>query len=72
MADLPAEQITPAKPFHTCGLDLPGPIYTKPGVKSYIAIFVCWTDCWSDEGSMFFGAQEIHCKTSFAYEDPQW
>ena len=42
MADLPAERITPAKPFETCGLDLAGPIYTKPGVKTYIAIFVCF------------------------------
>ena len=40
MADLPAERITPEKPFQTCGLDLAGPIYTKPGVKTYIAIFV--------------------------------
>ena len=42
MADLPAERITPAKPFEMCGLDLAGPIYTKPGVKTYIAIFVCF------------------------------
>ena len=41
MADLPAERITPAKAFQTCGLDLAGPIYTKPKVKTYIAIFVC-------------------------------
>ena len=42
MADLPAERITPANPFEICGLDLAGPIYTKPGVKTYIAIFVCF------------------------------
>ena len=42
MADLPAERITPANPFEICGLDLAGPIYTKPGVKTYIAISVCF------------------------------
>ena len=42
MADLPADRITPVKTFETCSMDLAGPIYTKPGVKTYIAIFVCF------------------------------
>ena len=42
MADLPMERITVAKPFQTVGLDLAGPIFTKPKVKTYIAVFVCF------------------------------
>ena len=39
MADLPTER-TPAELFQEGGLDLAGPIYTKPGVKTHFAIFV--------------------------------
>ena len=42
MADLPMERITVAKLFQTVGLDLAGPIFTKPKVKTYIAVFVCF------------------------------
>ena len=70
MADLPAERITPAKTFEICGLDLAGPIYTKLGVKSYIAIFVCFVIkavhielVTSNEGFMCFGYSEIHFQT---------
>ena len=42
MANLPMERITVAKPFQTVGLDLAGPIFTKPKVKTYIAVFVCF------------------------------
>ena len=39
MADIPAERITSAKQFETCGLDLAGPIYTKPRVHRQIRLF---------------------------------
>ena len=42
MADLPMERITVAKSFQTVGLDLAGPIFTKPKVKTYIAVIVCF------------------------------
>ena len=42
MADLPAGRLTASKPFQVTGLDLAGPIFTKPKVKTYIAIFICF------------------------------
>ena len=46
MADLPAERVTPSRPFSQCGLDFAGPIITKiPGMngqKRYVAVFVCF------------------------------
>ena len=45
IADLPAETITPAKPFSLCGLDLAGPFITKlhesedqKGTFSYLCV----------------------------------
>ena len=46
MADLPAERVTPVRPFSLCGLDFAGPFITKlpecEGQKRYIALFVCF------------------------------
>ena len=71
LADLPAERLTPAEPFQTCGLDLAGPVYNKPGVKTYIAIFVCFvtkavniglvTDLTKE--SCIFAIQRFHLQT---------
>ena len=45
MADLPAERVTPARPFSNCGIDFAGPFTIKnksqKTEKIYIAIFVC-------------------------------
>ena len=43
MADLPSERITPSKPFTYTGLDFAGPIITEPDIKTYIAVFVCFS-----------------------------
>lgn len=49
MADLPADRITPSRPFSVTGIDYAGPILVKSGstrkaqlVKSYFCIFVCF------------------------------
>ena len=48
MGCLPAERITPARPFERCGVDFCGPIFTylkirgKQPYKCYIAIFICF------------------------------
>ena len=46
MADLPAERVTPARPFSLCGLDFAGPFITKlpesEVQKRYIALIVCF------------------------------
>lgn len=48
MADLPAERVTPTRPFLACGVDYAGPFYIKEGnyrsrrlIKTYLCIFVC-------------------------------
>ena len=79
MAGLLAERLTPAKPFELCGLDLAGPIYTKPGVKTYIAISVSFVIKAvhielvnrSNEGIMHFCHQEIHLETRSTKEVSQ-
>ena len=43
MADLPSERVTPSKPFVNIGIDLAGPIITKPDNKTWIAVFVCFS-----------------------------
>ncbi|GFY75037.1 integrase catalytic domain-containing protein [Trichonephila inaurata madagascariensis] len=50
MGDLPKDRITPSRPFEKVGLDFAGPILTKPNlkrskviIKSYIAIFICFS-----------------------------
>ena len=43
MADLPAERIIESRPFTNTGIDLAGPLTTKPDNKTYIAVFVCFT-----------------------------
>ena len=43
MADLPAERITESRPFTNTGIDIAGPLTTKPDNKTYIAVFVCFT-----------------------------
>ena len=46
MEDLPAERVTPTRPFSQCGLDFASPVWTKIGgatsQKRYIAFFVCF------------------------------
>ena len=46
MEDLPAERVTPTRPFSQCGLDFGSPVWTKIGgatsQKRYIALFVCF------------------------------
>ncbi|CAL1288082.1 unnamed protein product, partial [Larinioides sclopetarius] len=50
MGDLPRDRITPSRPFEKTGIDFAGPILTKPNlkrskvvIKSYIAIFICFS-----------------------------
>ncbi|GFX98650.1 uncharacterized protein TNCV_1502281 [Trichonephila clavipes] len=50
MGDLPQDRIVPSRPFEKVGLDYAGPIITKPNLKrskvtlkSYIAIFICFS-----------------------------
>ncbi|XP_054709171.1 uncharacterized protein LOC129218872 [Uloborus diversus] len=50
MGNLPKERVIPARAFSKCGLDFAGPVITKPNLKrskvtlkSYIALFVCFT-----------------------------
>ncbi|GFT00267.1 uncharacterized protein TNCV_2738321 [Trichonephila clavipes] len=50
MGDLPRDRIVPSRPFEKVGLDYAGPIITKPNLKgsrvtlkSYIAIFICFS-----------------------------
>ena len=40
---LPAEIITKSRPLTSTGIDLAGPLITKPDNKTYIAVFVCFT-----------------------------
>ncbi|CAK9796733.1 hypothetical protein ANTQUA_LOCUS865 [Anthophora quadrimaculata] len=48
MGDLPAARVTPARPFHTCGVDYAGPILIKDRIRSkislkaYLCIFICF------------------------------
>ncbi|CAK9800717.1 hypothetical protein ANTPLA_LOCUS7241 [Anthophora plagiata] len=48
MGQLPANRVTPARPFSTCGVDFAGPFITKDRtrskvtLKSYACIFVCF------------------------------
>ncbi|CAK9811776.1 hypothetical protein ANTQUA_LOCUS6957, partial [Anthophora quadrimaculata] len=48
MGDLPAARVTPARPFHTCGVDYAGPmlikdrIRSKISLKAYLCIFICF------------------------------
>lgn len=49
MGDLPADRITPSRPFFNCGVDFAGPIVTllnkgrgRKTTKSYIALFICF------------------------------
>ncbi|XP_076660770.1 uncharacterized protein LOC143364165 [Halictus rubicundus] len=47
MGNLPADRVTPARPFHTCGVDSAGPLIvvdrgrSRTARKAYICIFVC-------------------------------
>ncbi|XP_011690980.1 PREDICTED: uncharacterized protein LOC105451945 [Wasmannia auropunctata] len=50
MGDLPADRVTPMRPFYNCGVDFAGPITTllnkgrgRKTIKSYIALFVCFS-----------------------------
>ncbi|XP_049305956.1 uncharacterized protein LOC125776615 [Bactrocera dorsalis] len=49
MGNLPSERLRALRPFLICGVDFCGPIYTtlkirgRPPVKTYIAVFVCFT-----------------------------
>nr|XP_042896709.1 uncharacterized protein LOC122269122 [Parasteatoda tepidariorum] len=50
MGNLPKDRIVPSRPFDKVGLDFAGPILTKPNlkrskvvIKSYIAIFICFS-----------------------------
>ena len=43
MAHLPSERVTPTKPFVNVGIDLAGPIITKPDNKTRVAVFVCFS-----------------------------
>ncbi|GBM01529.1 hypothetical protein AVEN_202404-1 [Araneus ventricosus] len=50
MGDLPRDRIVPSRPFDKVGIDFAGPIITKPNlkrskitIKSYIAIFICFS-----------------------------
>lgn len=50
MGELPADRVTPARPFSKVGLDYCGPFYVKEKkhrnwnrIKIYVAIFVCFT-----------------------------
>ncbi|XP_055924888.1 uncharacterized protein LOC129956901 [Argiope bruennichi] len=50
MGDLPRDRVIPSRPFEKVGLDFAGPIITKPNLKrsrvtlkSYIAIFICFS-----------------------------
>ena len=43
MADLPAETIIESRLFTSTGIDLAGPLTTKPDNKTYIAVFACFT-----------------------------
>ncbi|XP_037931036.1 uncharacterized protein LOC119665854 [Teleopsis dalmanni] len=49
MGNLPIDQVTATRPFLISGVDFCGPMYTtlkirgRPPVKTYIAIFVCFT-----------------------------
>ncbi|KAG8173850.1 hypothetical protein JTE90_001688, partial [Oedothorax gibbosus] len=45
-APLPADRLTPCKPFDTTGIDFAGPVYVRGAnvpKKSYIALFTCST-----------------------------
>ncbi|XP_076377783.1 uncharacterized protein LOC143259436 [Megalopta genalis] len=48
MGELPAARVTPARAFHTCGIDYAGPFLTKERTrskvttKSYLCVFVCF------------------------------
>jgi len=45
-APLPADRVTPQKPFRVTGMDFAGPLYVKVGnrvTKGYIAFFTCAT-----------------------------
>ncbi|XP_018374629.1 PREDICTED: uncharacterized protein LOC108768626 [Trachymyrmex cornetzi] len=49
MGDLPADRVTPTRPFSSCGVDFAGPLITllnkgreRKTAKSYIALFVCF------------------------------
>ncbi len=45
MADLPADRVTPSRPFHNSGIDFAGPFSVKSGdnetKKVYVALFIC-------------------------------
>jgi hypothetical protein len=47
MSDLPAERVTPSRPFTHTGLDFGGPFVVKTGLRStgkaYLALFVCFS-----------------------------
>lgn len=49
MGDLPANRVTPMRPFFNCGIDFASPIITllnkgrgRKTIKSYIALFICF------------------------------
>ncbi|XP_043257974.1 uncharacterized protein LOC122400519 [Colletes gigas] len=48
MGDLPAERVTPSRPFYTCGVDYAGPYLikdrtrTRTTTKGYMCLFVCF------------------------------
>ncbi|UYV77667.1 hypothetical protein LAZ67_15001855 [Cordylochernes scorpioides] len=50
MAELPLERVVPSRPFQRVGVDLAGPIITRPMLKrskilfkTYIVLFICFT-----------------------------
>ncbi|UYV77665.1 hypothetical protein LAZ67_15001849 [Cordylochernes scorpioides] len=50
MAELPLERVVPTRPFQRVGVDLAGPIITRPMLKrskilfkTYIVLFICFT-----------------------------
>ncbi|UYV60400.1 hypothetical protein LAZ67_1001040 [Cordylochernes scorpioides] len=50
MGELPLERVVPSRPFQRVGVDLAGPIITKPMLKrskilfkTYIVLFICFT-----------------------------
>ncbi|XP_039309090.1 uncharacterized protein LOC105201565 [Solenopsis invicta] len=49
MGNLPADRVTPSRPFYNCGVDFAGPFITllskgrgRKTTKSYLALFVCF------------------------------
>jgi hypothetical protein len=50
MGSLPSQRTSPTRPFYNCGVDYCGPVHIKSGnyktsklIKSYIAVFVCFS-----------------------------